>query len=206
MTDQRNHGPGPRLYQTGERIPQGDSERKAAPMYRGLLGYFPAALFEVAVHSLESDRKHNPGNPTAPNWARGKSMDHEDCIVRHLIDAGKRPARGADGRFVRADDPANVSRRYHLTAIAWRALALLQEHCEAEGATPGVSCTFPGETRGHRLGEAQRRDALVGICIDPVHEGEPVALVELAHPAQRLAFEAFRREREPSVELGGAGE
>ena len=71
-------------------IPQGDQERKDAPMFRGLMGYFPAALFEVAAHSLDSDRKHNPGSTTGPNWARGKSADHEDCIMRHLIDAGPR--------------------------------------------------------------------------------------------------------------------
>lgn len=186
--DQRNHGPGPRLYQTGDRIPQGDVERKDAPMHRGLLGYFPAALFEVAAHSLESDRKHNPGNAAGPNWARGKSADHEDCIVRHLIDAGARPARHADDRFVRRDDPANVTRRYHLTAIAWRALALLQEHCEAEGATPGVSSKFPSSDEKLR---------------------EQIAAWRL-HPAQQLAIDAFRREAlDPMwscVELGGGGE
>lgn len=128
-------------------IPEGDQERKDAPMFRGLLGYFPAALFEVAAHSLESDRKHNPGNPTAPNWARGKSGDHEDCIVRHVIDAG--PRRGPLGwlpAWLLAKLPgssARDARRYHLRCLAWRALALLQEDCEATGAKPGASCIFP---------------------------------------------------------------
>jgi hypothetical protein len=116
-------------------IPQGDQERKDAPMFRGLLGYFPAALFEVASHSLVSDRKHNPGNTDGPHWARGKSADHEDCIVRHLIDAGAR----TDGL---ASCVSNPDRKYHLRALAWRALALLQEECEAGGALPGVSSRF----------------------------------------------------------------
>lgn len=95
------------------------------------MGYFPAALFEVAAHSLASDRKHNgeppPGEDRDPTWARGKSSDHEDCIVRHLVDAG---ALG------------DKDRRYHLRALAWRALALLQEECERDGAEPGVSSRF----------------------------------------------------------------
>ncbi len=95
-------------------------------MYRGLLGYFPAALFEVAEHSRLSNDKHNPGEEI--HWARGKSADHEDCIVRHLIDAGKRGQK---------------DRKYHLRALAWRALAMLQEECEAEGSEPGVSSVFP---------------------------------------------------------------
>jgi hypothetical protein len=109
-------------------IPQDDKRRKGAPMYRGLLGYFPAALFEVAEHSRESNDKHNPGEEI--HWARGKSADHEDCIVRHLIDASKKGKKG---------------RKYHLRALAWRALAMLQEECEAEGAEPGVSSVFPEE-------------------------------------------------------------
>lgn len=104
-------------------LPQEDAERKAAPMYRGLLGYFPAALFRVAEHSLIADLKHNPGNPTAPNWARGKSVDHLDCIVRHMAELHTDPD-------------------YHLRAIAWRALAVLQEHEEAKGFAPGVSSRF----------------------------------------------------------------
>lgn len=105
-------------------IPQDDATRKNAPMARGCLFYFPAALFAVAQHSMESDKKHNPGNVDGPHWARTKSSDHADCIVRHLIDAGA---------------PGEKDRKYHLRALAWRALAMLQEECEAEGAKPGVS-------------------------------------------------------------------
>lgn len=106
------------------RIPDDDVRRKAAPMHRGLLGYFPAALFEVAAHSFASDLKHNPDVPHGPHWTRQRSADHEDCIVRHLIDAGA---------------PGDPKRKYHLCAIAWRALALLQIECERDGLAPGVS-------------------------------------------------------------------
>lgn len=107
-------------------LPQGDKERKDAPMFRGLLGYFPAALFGVAAHSLESDRKHNGVTDDAPYWARGKSTDHADTIVRHLTDAG--------GGFI---DEADTE--YHLRSAAWRSLALYQEWLEKyRGARPGV--------------------------------------------------------------------
>lgn len=106
-------------------IPQDDARRKGAPMYRGLIGYFPAALFEVAEHSRESNDKHNPGQDL--QWARNKSADHADCIMRHLVDSGKR---------------GTPNRKKELRALAWRALALLQEECEADGAAPGISSKF----------------------------------------------------------------
>lgn len=127
-------------------IPQGDQERKDAPMFRGLLGYFPAALFEVAAHSLDSDRKHNGESTDGPTWARGKSADHEDAIIRHVIDAGPRRSkveRSGHGGPPPKGSSARDERRYHLRCIAWRALALLQEDCEADGAEPGVSSRFP---------------------------------------------------------------
>jgi hypothetical protein len=127
-------------------IPQDDQTRKSAPLFRALLGYFPAALFEVAAHSLDSDRKHNPDSTTGPNWSRGKSMDHEDCVVRHLIDAGPRRGLAVLPLWLLEKLPgssAKDAKRYHLRSLAWRALALLQEDCEATGSAPGVSCVFP---------------------------------------------------------------
>jgi hypothetical protein len=96
-------------------LPEDSAARKRIPLCTGLLDYFAAALAAVATHSLESNEKHNPGEPM--HWARGKSMDHPDCILRHLVDARA------------ALDP-----RYHLTALAWRALAMLQEELEEHGA------------------------------------------------------------------------
>ena len=88
-------------------------ERKRYPMAAGLLDYFPDALAEVSNVSWEGNEKHNPGQPL--HWARGKSMDHADCIVRHLAQRG-----GFDGKI------------RHSAALAWRALALLQEELEDE--------------------------------------------------------------------------
>ncbi len=109
-------------------IPQNHQRRKDAPMYRGLFGYFPAALFEVAYHSQENDKRHNNGgSPDGPTWARGKSPDHLDCVLRHTAEV---PEKG---------DPERLK---VLRAVAWRALAALQEECESLGARPGVSSRF----------------------------------------------------------------
>ena len=100
-------------------LPSDAGERKAAPICSGVLDYFPAALVEVARLSKAGNDQHNPGQPL--HWARGKSSDHADCIVRHLMQRGTRDTDGI----------------LHSAKVAWRALALLQEELEAEaGFTP----------------------------------------------------------------------
>lgn len=82
--------------------------RKGIPMARGLLDYFPDALAEVARLSEASNAKHCPGEPL--QWARERSSDHADCVIRHMIDRGKLDEDG----FL------------HDAKVAWRALAMLQ--------------------------------------------------------------------------------
>lgn len=99
---------------TRTRVLQTSSEeRKKYPMARGLLDYFPDALAEVSKVSYLGNEKHNPGQPM--HHARGKSTDHADCILRHLAGRG-----GFDGDVRES------------AALAWRALALLQEELEQE--------------------------------------------------------------------------
>lgn len=93
------------------------AERKASPMFSGLLAYFPSALMAVSRMSKTGSDKHNPGKPMFHD--RGKSMDHADCIVRHLLEHGT------------VDPDDGVS---HSVKVAWRALALLQEELEMAGA------------------------------------------------------------------------
>jgi hypothetical protein len=87
--------------------------RKGRPLFSGCLQYFPDALLAVAEHSKKGNDKHNPGLPL--HWAKEKSTDHADCVARHLTDIGP----NWDEK-----DPEFDS--YHATALAWRALALLQ--------------------------------------------------------------------------------
>lgn len=98
--------------------------RKEAPMAEGCLDYFPDALFEVAELSALANEKHNPGEPL--HWSKHKSTDHASCILRHLVDRGKKIV-GEYRKPVR-----------HSVAVAWRALALAQMEIEAErrGLTP----------------------------------------------------------------------
>lgn len=95
-------------------LPEDKGARKATPITTGVIDYFPAALAEVARLSKTGNDQHNPGEPL--HWARSKSTDHADCIVRHLMQRGT-----IDGDGIR-----------HSAKVAWRALALLQEEIEAE--------------------------------------------------------------------------
>lgn len=90
--------------------------RKSIPLATGVLDYFPAALAEIARVSKAGNDQHNPGEPL--HWARDKSDDHADCILRHLVDRG---TVDQDGQL-------------HSAKLAWRALALLQMELEVNGA------------------------------------------------------------------------
>ena len=105
-------------------LPASAADRKATPITTGVLDYFPAALAEVARLSKKANDQHNPGEPL--HWAREKSTDHADCIVRHLIERGSVDTDGMR----------------HTAKVAWRALALLQEEIEAEaGFVPARQTT-----------------------------------------------------------------
>lgn len=100
-------------------LPEDDAERSLLLLATCLLDYFPNSLAAIAAHSAKSNAKHNPGQP--PHWARDKSTDHRNKIMRHLVDAGG------------VDKDGNK----HSTALAWRALALLEDELIGEGAVPG---------------------------------------------------------------------
>jgi len=99
-------------------LPEDDAARLDFPMFDGLMAYFPNALAEVARVSKIGNDQHNPGQPM--HWARNKSTDHGNKIMRHLVDAG-----GIDSKGVR-----------HSARLAWRSLALLQEELEREEGLP----------------------------------------------------------------------
>lgn len=98
------------------------AERKATPIASGVLDYFPDALAEVARVSKVGNEQHNPGQPL--HWAKEKSTDEADALLRHLIDRGKMDSDGCR----------------HSGKVAWRALALLQRELDAE-ATPKTDLT-----------------------------------------------------------------
>jgi hypothetical protein len=92
--------------------------RKEYPVYSGVLCYFPAAIAEVARVSYIGNEQHNSGEPL--HWDRSKSTDQGDTTIRHMMD--------------HEIDPLDEDGTYHLAKAAWRILAKLQLHMEAQGA------------------------------------------------------------------------
>ena len=97
-------------------LPTDAKARKDVPMARGLLDYFPDALAAVAELSRIGNDQHNPGQPL--HWARGKSADHSDTMLRHFIERGTVDTDGTR----------------HSAKMVWRALAILQMELEEAGA------------------------------------------------------------------------
>jgi len=93
-------------------------ERKQAPVFSGVLNYFPDAIWLVAKCSKTGNDQHNTGEPL--HWAREKSTDESDCLVRHLM------------QYDQLDDDGIL----HAAKVAWRALALLQRTLEDRGEAP----------------------------------------------------------------------
>lgn len=93
-------------------LPSDYKTRKESPIARGVLDYFPDALAAIAYVSKVGNDQHNPGQEM--HWARGKSSDHADCIIRHLADR----------------DLVDTDGVPHVDKVAWRALALSQEYHE----------------------------------------------------------------------------
>lgn len=86
--------------------------RKNAPVFSGVLRYFPKALWAVAELSRIGNEQHNPGKPL--HWDRSKSGDELDALTRHLIQAGTLDTDGVR----------------HSVKVAWRALASLEKELE----------------------------------------------------------------------------
>ena len=55
------------------------SQRKAMPVFSGVLNYFPDAIREVARCSKAGNDQHHPGTPL--HWDRNKSTDELDALT-----------------------------------------------------------------------------------------------------------------------------
>lgn len=116
-------------------LPTDSKARKEFPMLSGCVRYFPAALAGVAKISKLGNDKHNSGEEM--HHARGKSMDHGDCVIRHLIDVQDLLAKlEREGNAQVVQDAVLLE----VSQMAWRALALSQELHEKFGAplAPGA--------------------------------------------------------------------
>jgi hypothetical protein len=95
-------------------FPPDAAGRKERPVASGVLDYFPDALVAVSEVSFKANQQHNPDQPL--HWARSKSTDEADALMRHVLQRG-----------LKDDDGLR-----HSAKLAWRALALLQKEVEAE--------------------------------------------------------------------------
>lgn len=109
------------LNETARYLPDETEVRKDYPLFDGLFGYFPNALCEVARWSKHSNQQHNPGEPM--HWAKDKSTDHKNKIMRHTLDA----------------EQLNKDGFYEAIGAAWRALALAEEILVASGKPWGAN-------------------------------------------------------------------
>ena len=101
-------------------LPTDAAERKALPIFSGVLRYFPDALAEVARVSKAGNDQHHPGTPL--HWDKSKSTDEGDALIRHQLEAGTIDTDG----------------QRHSAKVAWRALAQLQRELDAD-AEPDVT-------------------------------------------------------------------
>jgi pterin-4a-carbinolamine dehydratase len=90
------------------------AERKATPVFSGVLKYFPKAIKYVSQVSKAGNDQHHPDKPL--HWDKSKSTDEPDALVRHLIDHSINPV----------DDDGIL----HAGKVAWRALALLERYLD----------------------------------------------------------------------------
>ena len=90
------------------------AERKATPVFSGVLKYFPKAIKYVSQVSKAGNDQHHPNKPL--HWDKSKSTDEPDALVRHLIDHSINPV----------DDDGML----HAGKVAWRALALLERYLD----------------------------------------------------------------------------
>jgi len=95
-------------------LPTDGATRKQYPVATGVLDYFPDALVAIAHVSQVGNDQHNAGQPL--HWARGKSTDESDTMIRHFLQRGSNDIDGLR----------------HTAKMAWRALAILQKEIEEE--------------------------------------------------------------------------
>ena len=111
-------------------IPEDPKERKTFPIATGLCDYFPDALAMVAHLSFVANEQHNPGQPV--HWARSKSTDEADTLMRHFLQRGALDKDGIP----------------HTAKVAWRALAMLQKELEAARTVDSFAAFIENQNMG----------------------------------------------------------
>lgn len=108
------------------------SERKARPVWTGVMMYFPLVWAEVAKVSVLGNKQHVPGQPL--HWERGLSADQMDAALRHMLDHGRGELHDVDGAL-------------HLAKAVWRLCAELELTLENQ-APQAAKAAEPAKERG----------------------------------------------------------
>lgn len=135
-------------------LPTDSNERKEVPLLRGFFRYFPAAIAGAARLSKIGNDKHNPGEEM--HHARGKSNDHGDCVLRHLMDI-QELERLTAGPNTHAEMVARLLSE--ADSLVWRAAALSQELYERFGAPLAPGAKLPPPPLAEQIETARMRFA-----------------------------------------------
>jgi hypothetical protein len=100
-------------------LPSDRDARNALPLWDGCMAYFPDCWAEIAKVSVLGNKQHALGDKL--RFARDVSTDHENKVIRHMLDHAAGNVLDTDGT-------------YHLAKAAWRCLAALQVAIEAQNA------------------------------------------------------------------------
>lgn len=149
-------------------FPTDPGRRKQCPVASGVLDYFPDALIAIAETSYIANAQHNPGEPL--HWAREKSTDDADALIRHFLERGIRDSDGLR----------------HSAKMAWRALALLQKEIEAEAAHHENDATPTPAATGER--SYRRHGTPLDMCGMTTHSLAYCCSLAPGHDGPHIAF------------------
>lgn len=123
-------------------LPTDSEARKQIPIFSGCVKYFPAAIAGIARISKAGNDKHNPGQEL--HHDRNKSLDHSDCILRHLMDVAD-----AIAALERGENTNPEMILAEVSSLAWRALAYSQAlHEKYDGAPMAPGAKLKGDKNG----------------------------------------------------------
>lgn len=98
-------------------LPTGRDARNALQVWDGCIMYFPDTWAEIAKVSAAGNKQYDFGGKL--RWERNVSTDHENKVMRHMLDHAAGNVLDTDGTF-------------HLAKAAWRILAALQLAIESQ--------------------------------------------------------------------------